>query len=123
LKESSRPVAYLYCRINGSSEEKASQEADASAEDTKDNTDHSHVGEVHNNGQEPNHLQTTGQEPNAISKEIETTRGTVPEGPPPPAVVLTTELQVAQHDTDLCAGRRQDEQNRQQESHDVIDLV
>ena len=38
-------------------------------------------------------------------------------------VILATELEVAEHDGDLCAGDDQDDEHQAQEAEQVVELV
>ena len=46
-----------------------------------------------------------------VRKHVEGRRAAREERPPPPAVVLATQLEVAQHDRDLAARRHQDDEH------------
>lgn len=41
----------------------------------------------------------------------------------PPAVVFTAELEIAEHDGDLCAGDDQDDVHEAEEAEEVVELV
>mmetsp|Transcript_16661 Transcript_16661/g.45778 ORF Transcript_16661/g.45778 Transcript_16661/m.45778 type:complete len:203 (-) Transcript_16661:1926-2534(-) len=116
-------LIHLYCPINSSYKPERCQETHSTAVDTKANTDHTHVSEVHDDGQETNHFQTASKEPNSIGKEVDTSTSTVPERPPPPAMVFSAELKISEDDTDLRTCGSEDHQDSKEESHDVVNLV
>mmetsp|Transcript_9295 Transcript_9295/g.22559 ORF Transcript_9295/g.22559 Transcript_9295/m.22559 type:complete len:127 (-) Transcript_9295:1597-1977(-) len=113
-------LIHLDLPVNHAGERKAGNESDRSANESEANGDHGHVCHIDNDGQNSNQIQSARQEPETVEEEVEPCGSAVHKGLPPPAVVFSTELQVAEDDADMGAGGGQDAQDGQEESHDVI---
>jgi hypothetical protein len=113
----------LHGAINLSAEEERSQETNASAEQSKADGDHSHVGQVDSHGQYTNHIHSAGQKPQTVKEQVDTCRGAVPERRPPPSVIFDAELQISQDHGNLSASGNQNQPDSQQESHNVVNLM
>lgn len=68
IEERTNILIYFHGTVNGTREPEAGQKADTSAENTKDDADHSHVRKIDDHRQETDHFKTTSQEPNTVGK-------------------------------------------------------
>ena len=116
-------LVHLDSVINGTCEPKTREESDGTTEKAEANGDHAHVGEIDNDRQESNQIQSARQEPETVQEQVDSGKRAVPEGLPPPAMIFGAELQVTQDNTDLGTSGSQDTDNGQQESHDIIHLM
>jgi hypothetical protein len=116
-------LVHLDSPIDGFCEPETREESHGTTEKSEANGNHAHVGQVDNDWQEANQIQSARQEPQTVQEQVDTGHGAVPEGLPPPTMIFGTKLQIAQDDTDLGTSGSQNTQDSQQESHDVIDLV
>ena len=78
-------------------EPKGGEERDSSTVKSRGKTDHTHVGNVYDDGHNANKLQTEDEEPNGIQENPQPERCRISKCLPPPTMILRRQSNVA-HD-------------------------
>jgi hypothetical protein len=116
-------LVHLDSPVNGPCKHETGKESNRSTKESKADGNHAHVGQVDDDGQETNQIQSARQEPDTVQEQVDTGHCIIPKGLPPPTMIFGTKLQITQDDGNLSARGGQDTNDGQQESHDVVDLM
>lgn len=82
-----------------------------------------HVAEVHEHRHSLCDVQLAVEVERGVGKQVQRRRPRSKVRPPPPVVILGTELEVGKHDGDLRAGDEQDDKHKGQEAKQVVELM
>jgi len=113
----------LHGRVDQPCEPEASAEADRPGEHEEGEGGEQHVPEVQDARHQLADLELREEVEPSIQEEVQRRGPRREVGPPPPVVVLTAELEVAEHDRDLSAGDDEDDKHQEEEAKNVVELV
>ena len=113
----------LHRWVDQSREPEAGAEPDCTGEHTERKRGQKHVAKVQYAWHQFGDLQLCEEVEPGIQEEVDCrwSRGEI--GPPPPVIVLTAQLEIAQHDRNLRTGDDEDNEHQEKEAKDVVELV
>lgn len=113
----------LHRWVNQSREPQAGTETNCASEHEEREWGQKHVAEVQNAWHQFSNLQLGEEVEPSIQEEIDRRWSWGEIGPPPPHVILTAQLEVAQHDCNLRTSDNEDNEHEEKEAEDVVELV
>ncbi|RUS91111.1 hypothetical protein EGW08_001136, partial [Elysia chlorotica] len=91
--------------------------------DEEEEYNNSSVAEVEQSIHKATHLQLGEEEVHTVEEEVDGCEARCQERPPPPMVVLSTQVEIAQQNGRLTAGDDQDDEHKKQEAEHVVSLM
>jgi len=109
--------------VDGAHEEKRRNAADGSSQEHEGQRGNAHPPKVDKERHRLGHLQLGEEIENRVQEDEACARSRDEEGAPPPAPILSGQLEVRQGDGDLGARHNEDNENQEKEAKEVVELV